>query len=320
MTNLNQSPFLQQLTEAETILIAGAGGGFDIYAGLPIILYLNSLGKQVIIANYSFTWLEETSATEYFPHCYEIKGTDHDRSGRGYFPERLLKSWLTTKGMDLPVFAFPRVGAKPLTSAYDYLVKRFSVDTIVLVDGGTDALMFGDEAGLGTPQEDACSVAAVTAQEVERALLVCVGFGIDAYHGVSHYRYLENVADCIRGGAFFGTWHLLQEMPEATAYREAVDYANDRMRGMESIVSNSIISALVGESGDFHRTRRTAGSELFINPLMTLYWCFEANYVAGRIGYLAALRSTDTIGEVNGVIARYQLGLGALRESRRLPG
>ncbi|MBN8611093.1 MAG: DUF1152 domain-containing protein [Deltaproteobacteria bacterium] len=43
------------------------------------------------------------------------------------------------------VYGFGRVGVRPLSRAYEELVSRLSIDAIVLVDGGTDALMRGDE-------------------------------------------------------------------------------------------------------------------------------------------------------------------------------
>ena len=42
------------------------------------------------------------------------------------------------------------------------LIEQLQLDTIILVDGGTDSLMRGDEAKLGTPEEDMASIAAVT--------------------------------------------------------------------------------------------------------------------------------------------------------------
>ena len=40
-------PLMPLLDDAETILIAGAGGGFDVYAGLPIYFTLKAMGKHV---------------------------------------------------------------------------------------------------------------------------------------------------------------------------------------------------------------------------------------------------------------------------------
>lgn len=46
----------------------------------------------------------------------------------------------------------------PVFKAYQALVKQLNIDTIVLVDGGTDSLMRGDEEQLGSPHEDMCSI------------------------------------------------------------------------------------------------------------------------------------------------------------------
>lgn len=56
------------------------------------------------------------------------------------------------------------------------------------------ALMFGDESGLGTPEEDMASLAAVNSLETLDRIVVSVGFGIDAIHGVDHTQVPENLA------------------------------------------------------------------------------------------------------------------------------
>jgi hypothetical protein len=45
------------LEPAETILLAGAGGGFDIFCGLPLYFGLQAAGKKVYLANLSFSQL-----------------------------------------------------------------------------------------------------------------------------------------------------------------------------------------------------------------------------------------------------------------------
>jgi len=89
---------------------------------------------------------------------------------------------------------------------------------VVLIDGGTDSLVRGDEVGLGTLEEDIASIAAVDALDVPTRLLVCLGFGVDAYHGVSHAHVLEAVADLIRADSFLGAWSLTRDTPEVTSF------------------------------------------------------------------------------------------------------
>jgi len=141
---------------------------------------------------------------------------------------------------------------------------------------GADSLMRGDEPDLGTPQEDIASIAAVDMLEVERRFLVCLGFGVDTFHGVSHGCVLENVAALAKKGAFLGAFSLLAGAEEVGLCRQAAEFTFSRMPDHVSIVSSSILSAIAGEFGDYHATQRTEGSELWINPLMGMYWAFSA--------------------------------------------
>jgi len=319
MFSLNTIPIFEKLKDSNRILIAGAGGGFDIYAGIPFILNLLEQGKEVVISNFAFTALSQTTASEEFPFCYSIRSNDRDLSQRGYFPEKYLKQWMESRDINVPVYAFEGVGVKPLREAYQYLIAQHEIDTVLLVDGGTDSLMFGDEEGLGTPIEDGCSMAAVFQTEIEKQYLVCLGFGVDHYHGVSHYRFLENLTELSREGGFLGSFHLVKEMPEAQAYIEAVNFANARMASMESIVSNSIISALEGQYGNYHRTRRTQGSKLWISPLMSIYWAFDLKKVVPKIKYYDLIKDVHTMREFAGKLATYRSSLEDYKRSKQIP-
>ena len=316
---LNKIPLFQELEDSKTILLAGAGGGFDIYSGIPLYFNLIKQGKKVILANLSFTWLSHVTSEQVFPYCYKIKSGDSDFSRRNYFPEKYLKLWLGMQGELAHIYAFDRIGVNPLKDAYKYLIKEHDIDTIVLVDGGTDSLMFGDEEGLGTPQEDICSMAAVYRSGIKKQFLVSVGFGIDHYHGVSHFRFLENVAKIAKEGGYLGTFQITKEMQEAQLYIDAVKFANKQMKGMESIVSNSIVTALEGEYGNHHSTHRTKGSELWINPLMTIFWSFDNRKVVEQIKYYDYIKDIYTMGEFNGQLMKYRNELKHIREKRQMP-
>ncbi len=224
--------------------------------------------------------------------------TAASQSRAGYFPELHLARWFARQGEITPIYCFGRMGVQPLLAAYQTLLEHLSLDAVVLVDGGTDSLMRGDETGLGTPDEDIASIAAVDALALEHTFLVCLGFGIDIYHGVCHAQFLEGVAEVIRADGYLGTWGLTREMPDVQRYREACEAVFQAMPQYRSIVSSSILAAIAGEFGNYHPTRRTAGSELFINPLMSLYWCFRLRPVAQRILCLDEVRHTFTYTDV----------------------
>jgi hypothetical protein len=87
-------------------------------------------------------------------------------------------------------------------------MREHHIDLVVLVDGGTDSIIFGDEPGIGSAVEDAVSILAVNKSAGERSALAALGFGIDHYHGVSHHAFLENVATLTRDGSFLGAFSL----------------------------------------------------------------------------------------------------------------
>lgn len=294
-------PFFKEIEAAQSILIAGAGGGFDIFTGLPLYFGLRQMGKRVYLANLSFANLGDSTATRLSRALVEV--TPATTGSEYYFPELYLTHWFQQRGENVPIYCFENTGARPLRVGYELLCAQLELDTVLLVDGGTDSLMRGDEAGLGTPHEDLASVAAVSQLPIPRKLLACIGFGVDAFHGICHAHFLEAVAAITQAGGFLGMWSLTPDMPEVQLYQEAAMFAFLQMPHHPSIVSSSILSAIEGHFGDYHATARTQNSYLFINALMTLYWCFRLDTVAQRLLYGPQLFETETHQEVGQVIA-----------------
>ena len=288
---------------SQRVLVAGAGGGFDVYAGLPIYERLRSLGKQVFLANLSFVSLGSTNAQALTRALYAVEPTT--TGADLYFPERTLAEFLSRRGQNVTVYAFDKLGVAPVREGYTHLVQSLDLDAIVLVDGGTDILLRGDEAGLGTPAEDMTSLAAVAAMNVPTRIVACIGFGVDTFHGVCHANWLENVAALAADGAFLGASALLQRMPEVRLYIDAVNAAELATSRQPSIVNGSIVSAIEGRFGDYHRNPRTQSSKLFISPLMSLLWAFDLEAVARRNLYLDRLSDTETGWDVHLAIASF---------------
>lgn len=310
-------PFFAELEQARTVLVAGAGGGFDIFSGLPLYFGLRAAGKQVYLANLSFSHLEAASGRRLAPAVLEVTA---DAAGVwSYFPEFHLCCWFRQQGEEVPVYCFERTGCKPLRQAYRTLIDHLRVDSVVLVDGDTDSLMRGDEAGLGTPEEDIASIAAVDELEVPGKYLICLGFGVDSFHGVCHADVFEAVADLTHQGGYVGAFSLVQEMPEVKRYQEAVQAVFEAMPDSPSIVSASILSALEGRYGDYHRTARTRGSTLWINSLMAFYWCFRLEPVARRILYLDEIKETESMWDLIEAIDAFRRGCGPIRNRSVIP-
>jgi hypothetical protein len=310
-------PFFNELENAQNILIAGAGGGFDVFCGLPLYFALKQAGKTVHLANLSSGALGFCDGQNPTPALWRITSRT---AATKYFPEMHLSAWLTERFGETPIFAIAPSGARPVAVAYEWLAQTLKPDAIVLVDGGTDSLMRGDEAGLATPEGDAVSLLAVHAlRGIPKKLLVSLGFGVDTHHGVCHAHFLENVAALSRDDAYLGAWSLAHDSEEFQLYRDACEFTFARLPQQPSIVNTSIIAAVAGGFGDVHTTKRTEGSKLFINPLMGLYWSFRLDNVARQNLYLDRIRNTDTAEEVALAIERFRDSLPTIRPWTTIP-
>ncbi len=320
-------PVLDLFASCRSILVAGMGGGFDVLCGLPIFLELEQLGYDVHLANLSFSDIADLTdgealtdtlvgvsadldeVTDYYSVSMNLMGWIDDYRPREaksfirirlteyYFPEYFLAQWLfDERNDDVTIWCFQKTGARPLIKNYQVLAKHLRLDAIILVDGGVDSLMHGDEPQPGTLLEDSLSLLAVSElTTVPVRLMACLGLGIEPEVGYAHL--FENIAHLTRAGAFRGSCALLKDMPSFQQFEQAALYMFDQQPDYPSVIASSVISAVHGEYGNYHLIRRTQGSTLRISPLMALYWFFDLPPVAQRNLLLPALRLTHTVDE-----------------------
>ena len=139
--------------------------------------------------------------------------------------------------------------------------------------------------------------------------IACVGFG--AERELPHAHILENIAALAGAGAFLGSCALVREMDAYQHYERAVLHAHGRTLQDPSVINASIVSAVQGRFGDYHLTEKTAGSRLWISPLMALYWFFDLPAVAERSLFLSQLIGTETARDAT-------LRLAAIRQTLKL--
>ena len=113
------------IENSERILIAGAGGGFDVYAGLPIYERLRLLGKKVFLANLSFVSLGTTSAQGLTRALYAVEPTTAGQDV--YFPERTLAQFLSQRGENVRVMPSKSWALHPSERATHTLCNRLAL-------------------------------------------------------------------------------------------------------------------------------------------------------------------------------------------------
>ncbi|MBI5927990.1 MAG: DUF1152 domain-containing protein [Chloroflexi bacterium] len=305
--NLNL-PILSELTKCKSILIAGMGGGFDVFSGLPIYFELEKRGLDVHLANLSFSDIAGLNEGEQLTDT--LVGVSADLEiFTDYFPEYYLSQWfLEERNEYITIWCFEKTGARPLIKNYRALIEHLGVDAVLLVDGGIDSLMCGDEPEPGTILEDTLSILAVDELRMLKFRgLACLGMGIEAEVGYAHL--FENIAKLSKDKAFKGVCSLTASMPCYRSYEQATLYTFDQQPEHPSVIGSSVISAVRGEYGNYHLTKRTIGNTLNISPLMPIYWFFDLKAVARHNILIPQLRLTFTIDEAWRVMQKIRAGL-----------
>jgi hypothetical protein len=317
-------PILHKVTNAKNILIAGIGGGFDVFMGLPLYFTLQEMGKKVHLANYSFCdfdLINHVSETEVLlPQ--RLMGTKGPVSRVvPYFPEGYLAQWFKeVRGEEVTVWMFAKTGVTTLLECYRCLVDRLGIDAIILVDGGVDSLMRGDEPQPGTFLEDSISLAAVESLGVPTKLLAVLGFGTEIEDALTHYCALENIAALAKQDAFLGTCSLTPQMPAFQEYEQASRYVWEQPFHQKSRIGMRVVPAVHGEFGNYHMYEDDDESQVYvlISPLLSMYWFFDAVAVSQRSLVTSAIRHTTTTREALAICGDIRRNV-PIRSARKLP-
>jgi hypothetical protein len=322
-------PILDQLADSQNILIAGAGGGFDVYVGLPLYFELRALGKNVHLANYSFTDVEmiynKEVPFELVPDgVLGVSGPVKNRIWL-YYPEGYLAQWFhEVHGDDLTVWVFPKLGGAPLAEAYRALADHLKIDTLILVDGGVDSIMRGDEAGPGTMIEDSISLAAASTLDVPVKILACLGFGTEIEEGLCHHHALENIAALTQVGGFYGSCSLLPQMDSFQQFEAACRYVWEQPHHAKSHITTRVIPAAHGEFGNFRmypdaNLDGTGRIPILVSPLMSIYWFFDAHKVIERNLLIHDLLTTTSTRHAMGIFMQVSQTIKQRRPRQSLP-
>jgi len=317
--------------DVRTVMLCGCGGGFDFVHAMTLVPTLVALGKHVVIGSYSFgDPLRIGGATRVFEDgdAVAVQVDAHCTADPYYGPEVAIAAFLDEA---FPARAphqlyayYARAFCPPvLTHLYRALVDRHAVDAIVLVDGGSDSLMAGDEEGLGDPIEDAVSVAAVDALDVRTKILISIGLGADRWNHVSDASSLRAIAELTRAGGYLGALALEPTSESYRFYRACVEsiYARQEFR---SVLAGAILAAGAGTFGASgateHHDDRVRDGDLFVWPLMAMLWGFDVGVVAARSHLVSWLRPCTSVLACRSALAAGRAALGdRVRPVEELP-
>ncbi len=318
-------PILDLIKDSKNILIMGIGGGFDIFCGLPICFELAN--KNIILANYSTNVLDpekfnqlktdQVNSLHGVPYVKAVTGTVTSKSTN--FPEGYLTEWFEKYyKKSRPVWMFFKTGVRPLKKALSELIDVSKIDAVILVDGGVDSLMQGNEKESGTCLEDSVVLAAFSEINVPVKILACLGFGTEIEDKIDHFSVLQNMAQVIRDDGFYGTCSLVKTMNSFRLYEKACRYVWGQEGHKKSHISTKIIPAVYGEFDQYAMYAELDMGKPFINPLMGLYWFFNADVVIKNNLLVNKLKLSSTWTDAQVILRQFSLD-HSLRPKRSLP-
>ena len=293
----------QRLADAKSVLVAGAGGGYDVVCGVPLILALEARGISVHVASLASTPINDIdNAVDHGPMLVEVTAASTRPS---YFPEGWLARWLSDRlNRSVSVFCFGATGVGPLHASYRYLIDKFDIDCVIAVDGGVDSLLRGDEFSLGSPLEDALTLTALSLIDGVDRVVAAVGFGAERLDRISHAQVLARIAELQRTGAWLGCEALTVDAAEEM--RRAGEYVLSNQKGMHnSVVVGSVLASIAGKFGDHAVTPHSVNTTPWVSPLMSLFWYFDLAEVARQNLYLSKLVNTSTFDEAVEALAAF---------------
>ncbi|MFO0658372.1 MAG: DUF1152 domain-containing protein [Polyangiaceae bacterium] len=290
------------------VLIAGAGGGFDIIAGMPVALAIERKGHHVELAN--LTWSSMASVDNKQQLAEGLWRIDASSNGGEYFPEGALAKWRKQHGANDRVYCLQQCGGRPLRAIYRALVDETQADTIVLVDGGVDSLLRGDEHSLGTPTADALSIAAALDCDVPGMFLATLAFGAERHDRIAHIEALERMANLTAEGAFLGSESIVSTGSAGSEFGKLFASCADFVQDAHPPYKNSIVvstmqSALRGDFGERSVNARTEQTPIWVSPLAAMAFYFDLRAVGAAKPYLAALRDTDHLLQASAIIEAF---------------
>ena len=292
--------------ESKSVLIAGMGGGWDFMGGIPIAKSLP--GRKIIFANYS------AMCSDYV--CELAPISPYDLGKVKSYPEYYVSQFL-----GYPLYVIGRNGSQLVQKALKKLIEDHEIDTLIMIDGGVDSLMHGDEEGSGTILEDSITLAATKGITGVKKYLVSLGFGAETEEGVNHYRALENIAQLTKSDGLLGVCAITKRMKCYKHYRKIQRQAIER-GASPSHIHTKVMAAVEGQFGSkdlVYDTRLFQSTgEVFINPLMGLYWWFDLEKVVENNLFVTLLEKTNTYIDAK-MILRQNINIMGQRKNMTIP-
>lgn len=295
------------------ILIAGCGGGYDLFTGLPLYFELQQKHADIHLMSLTLSARKNTDAEDEkrFPNGLSKityhEGTTTDNA------EQLLSRALNGTS----IYCIEENGLKQMTECYRALVSMLKIETVYLCDGGCDSLLSGKETDghLGTPVEDMMSIFIVrrllNEQNIKDAKLVCLGTTVDTFGDIRYSDYQANLEQLRKSGALLSERVLSKKDPNVEKYIDIFKQCEPS----KSCVNSCIVAGLEGQYGKEKPVllgERIRFGNWNITPEVHTQFVFDLLRVAQHVAYLNELDQYDSSDQIDEFIVRFNRSVHAV--------
>ena len=289
-----------------TILLAGCGGGYDIYCGIPQYFKYMKEKKNVLLLNLSFTsskLLEDLVKKKQIykpnPNYYIINFKNiTDNINNNYFPEYYL-----SKELKCDIYIIDSESTiNQIKDAYNHIIKYKNIYKIHLIDGGCDSLLSGKESHLATPTEDMIHMRAIMDINVDSKIISCVGMTCDC-NQLPKEEFIERLNELNDILINTNVWNLKDT--NIQKYYNIFYKCQPR----RSIVNSLICARLDGYSGYYvpsHLKDRIVKNNVYLDDYMITYNTYDFNELVKRILYIEELDMNANNDNINNFILSFQ--------------
>lgn len=281
------------------VILAGCGGGCDIYGAMPLYYQFKDSAPEIIIVNLSFAHpgilREQICAEEVVDGCFKInQGSQFD--DRDYLPECLLANKLNHT-----VYAICNYDTvQSILNSYLAITRDLNEYDFYLVDGGCDVLLSGNETALATYVEDMMHLKAVLQLQRAQNIYVCaIGLNVDCGHGVLEHELIKRLEDLQDNGTLISSELLKLSDDKTKFYYDIVLDCNPSL----SCVQSFVCAALEGQTGfivpEAVKSRISQNNSVNVSDLTRTLIICNGRKLAENINYLDRITNQMSSEEVD---------------------
>ena len=275
----------KKLDSAKSILIVGAGGDQNILCGIPLYYTFLKQGKNVHLANLTHTDLKNIHQHA-DPIVLEpnVLGANSiiKLPSQNYVEGYLSQFFKETLNQDKIVWMLNKTNVQDLKKAFEKLIAHLEVDAIVLVDGGIDSIMTGNEGReiLTKNFVDTTLILAVIQQMEEiqnNCFFVCLNENLIDQMVINNI--LSNIS--VQGG-FFGGSYMVNYMSSYKLMKSAYSYLKNSNNVSDKLEYLIKLTDLDYEEGEL---KNGLIQFLFFNPIALAYNNIIIHKIQDNISY-----------------------------------